>query len=392
MYIRRHTRLIVCAVFHMMKPTNIFITGGTGLFGSALIEHYLIHEPDAKFYALVRGGNPADTRYRLLEYIKNSPTFHQDMVSDLSDRVTVMRGDFTDENFGLPLSMIQELQNNITDIIHSGATVDFGLPLPEARKINVDGTKHMIDFALQCRQLQSFLHISTGHVAGKRSGTIMETEIGTGQGFLNSYEQTKAEAELLIHTYMDSIPVTIHRLTTVIGDRGTGHIRQFGFFHNSVRLLSQGFIPWLAGDKNVHLDMIPTEYPVEALHYLHRKNFKPGTTYHICCGPEKSFMLEDFIRETVEYFKIIMNNPSLTVPEIVSREEFDKRISRSNSARLSAVMHALSTFIGHLTLPKVFDQTNTHRDLAGSGITAPPVRSYYFKVLDECKRRKFGKL
>lgn len=376
----------------MMKPTNIFITGGTGLFGSTLIEHYLIHEPDTVIYALVRGGNHSDTRNRLLRHIKNSPTFPVALLSDLSDRLTVITGDFTDKELGIPSPLIGRLRHNITDIIHAGASVDFGLPLPEARKINVDGTKHMIDFALQCRQLKSFLHISTGHVAGKRSGTIMEDEIGTDQGFLNSYEQTKAEAELLVHEYMDSIPVTIHRLTTVIGDRGTGHIRQFGFFHNSVRLLSQGFIPWLAGDKNVHLDMIPTEYPVEALHFLHRKNFNPGTTYHICCGPEKSFMLEDFLRETVGYFKIIMNNPSLPVPEIVSREEFDKRIARSNSARLSAVMHALSTFIGHLTLPKVFDQTNAARDLAGSGITAPPIWTYYFKVLDECKRRKFGKL
>jgi len=392
MYIRRHTRLIVCAVFLMMKPTNIFITGGTGLFGSTLIEHYLKHEPDAVIYALVRGGKPAGTQNRLLQHIKNSPTFPDALLPDLSDRLTVLTGDFTDKDLGLASSLMRSLRRNITDIIHAGASVDFGLPLNEARKINVDGTKHMIDFALKCRQVQSFLHISTGHVAGKRSGTILESEIDTRQGFLNSYEQTKAEAELLVHTYMDSIPVTIHRLTTVIGDSGTGHIRQFGFFHNSVRLLSQGFIPWLAGDKNVHLDMIPTEYPVEALHYLHRKNFKPGTTYHICCGPEKSFMLEDFLRETVGHFRIIMNNPSLPTPEIVCREEFDKRITRSNSARLSAVMHALSTFIGHLTLPKVFDQTNAQRDLAGSGITAPPIRAYYFKVLDECKMRKFGKL
>jgi thioester reductase-like protein len=375
-----------------MDSKNIFITGGTGLFGSTLIEHYLIHEPDTRFYALARGDNNADTRNRLLDCIKNSPTFPQDMVSDLSDRVTVMKGDFTDENLGLPSSSIQELQNDITDIIHSGASVDFGLPLDEARNINVGGTKHMINFALGCRQLQSFLHISTGHVAGKRSGTIMENEIGTDQGFLNSYEQTKAEAELLVHKYMDSIPITIHRLTTVIGDRESGHIRQFGFFHNSVRLLSQSFIPYLAGDKNVHLDMIPTEYPVEALRYLHRKNFQPGTTYHICCGPEKSFMLEDFLQETVEYFKIKMKNPLLTPPEIISREEFEKRIARSNSARLTAVMHALSTFIGHLSLPKVFDRTNANRDLAGSGIDAPAVRSYYFKILDECIRRKFGKL
>lgn len=371
--------------------TAIVITGGAGLYGSALIEQYLKRESDTRIIALVRGKNREAAKDRLFAHIRHSPTFSPELYTELSRRVIAITGDFTQKDLGVSPAVLSDLQLSTTDIIHSGATVDFGLPLSEARVINVDGTYNMLEFALQCPKLRAFLHISTGHVAGKRAGTIMEHEIGTEQGFFNSYEQTKAESELLVHSFMDRIPVTIHRLTTIIGDYVTGYIRQFGFFHNSIRLLAQGIIPFLAGDKNGHLDLIPTEYPVQAVYHLHRNNFKPGNTYHICCGPEKSFTLEEFLNETVEYFKKKHNKASIATPAILAPDEFEKRIVASKNTRISAIMGALGTFIGHLTLPKVFDQTHTQRDMAGSTLEAPHIRSYYFKVLDECIKRNFGK-
>ncbi len=217
--------------------STLFITGATGLFGGALIEHYLTRERNTKIVALVRAESEEAAINRLYTQLKISPTFTHQIEIEAAKRLKVIRGDFTKTDLGLSASRVSELRQSVTDIIHSGASVDFASPLPEARIINVDGTKNILDFALQCRKLNAFLHISTGHVAGKRSGIIMENEISVEQGFFNSYEQTKAESELLVHNYMTRIPATIHRLTTVIGDYATGHIRQFGFFHNSIRLL-----------------------------------------------------------------------------------------------------------------------------------------------------------
>ncbi len=372
--------------------SNIFLTGATGLFGSALIEHYLHRESESIIYALVRADSPERAAERLFALLQSSPTWTPLLEREATRRVRVVQGDFTRPDFGLSLEQIATLQKSVTNIIHSGASVDFGLPLEEARLINVQGTQNVINFASGCRSLEAFLHISTGHVAGKRSGTIKEAELNTDQGFFNSYEQTKAESEALVHRYMNNLPITIHRLTTVIGDKKTGHIRQFGFFHNSVRLLAQSILPFLAGEKDCHLDLIPTDYPVHSVYHLHRNNFKPGTTYHICSGPERSFTLEAFLNETVNHFRKDFNTDSIMPPEIISQQEFKQRLSASNNKRLIAIMGALNTFIGHLTLPKIFDASNSERDLAGSGIEPPHVTSYYFKVLDECIRRKFGKV
>jgi hypothetical protein len=93
----------------------------------------------------------------------------------------------------------------------------------------------------------------------------------------------------------------------------------------------------------------------------------------------------------VAYFRRAFDKSDLIVPEILDGTEYESRMYRLNNPRLDAVMSALGTFIGHLALPKVFDCSNTIRDLTGYGIDVPPVREYYFKVLENCVRRRFGK-
>jgi thioester reductase-like protein len=72
------------------EPSHILITGGTGLFGSALIEHYLTHEPDTRLSVLVRGRNPGEARERLVQRIRSSPTFIPDRASVLLNRVSAI--------------------------------------------------------------------------------------------------------------------------------------------------------------------------------------------------------------------------------------------------------------------------------------------------------------
>ena len=42
------------------------------------------------------------------------------------------------------------------------------------------------------------VHVSTAYVAGKRTALIREDELDCGQGFWNSYEKSKFDAEVLL--------------------------------------------------------------------------------------------------------------------------------------------------------------------------------------------------
>ena len=64
----------------------------------------------------------------------------------------------------------------MTTIIHSAASVSFTLPLDEARAINLDGTRRMLDFAELARErggLDRYGHVSTAYVAGDHTGAFL---------------------------------------------------------------------------------------------------------------------------------------------------------------------------------------------------------------------------
>jgi nucleoside-diphosphate-sugar epimerase len=98
-----------------------------------------------------------------------------------------------------------------TMIVHCAASVSFGLSLDEARAINVAGTRRMLKLAGRARELgvlARYAQVSTTYVAGTHAGRFYEYDLDVGQSFHNPYEQSKFEAERLIHSHPD-LPFTI---------------------------------------------------------------------------------------------------------------------------------------------------------------------------------------
>ena len=85
----------------------------------------------------------------------------------------------------------------------------------------------MLDFAAGARQLRSFAYVGTAYVAGERAGLVREDELAVGQGYRNTYEQTKAEAEALVRSRLGSLPGVILRPSIIVGDSQTGVTSSF---------------------------------------------------------------------------------------------------------------------------------------------------------------------
>ena len=98
-------------------------------------------------------------------------------------------------------------------VIHSAASVAFDLPIEEARAINVEGTRRVLDFAGAVPDLQRVAYVSTAYVAGDRRGTVYEDDRETGT-FRNSYERSKHEAEAVVRSS-----------TAAVDDRAPEHRR-----------------------------------------------------------------------------------------------------------------------------------------------------------------------
>jgi len=111
-------------------------------------------------------------------------------------------------------------------VLHCGALVSDWATVAEMRRINVGGTKHLLEASLAA-STQRFIHLSTTDIYGHPGGRAID-ETHVPRGFRNWYAQTKREAEqeVLRVSQGGASQVVILRPATVYGPRSTEVIGQ----------------------------------------------------------------------------------------------------------------------------------------------------------------------
>src|ERR1700677_2661713 len=190
------------------SSNSVFLTGATGFVGMQLLARYL-ERSDRRIYALVRGADDHEAQARMQR------TLHGlfGPANPYAEGVVTGRGDVTLPALGIA-GGLDWLADEVGEIVHSAASVSFELDLQDARAINLDGTRRVLEFAERCHArgpLRRVSYISTAFVAGEHDGCFSEDELDVGQRFRNSYEQSKFEAECLIARSHRQLPITIFR-------------------------------------------------------------------------------------------------------------------------------------------------------------------------------------
>ncbi len=361
----------------------LFITGTTGLVGGDLVRKYMAK--GARVYALVRAPSAAAAHERLSARLGGP----------LPPGVTAVPGDLTADRLGLDEAMWQMVARDITDVLHAGTDINFGRPLDFARNVNFLGTQRVIELARAAPRLRQIGHVSTVYVAGKRTGPILEGELHHDAGWLNTYEQTKYEAEVWLHEQMRDLPISIYRMSSVLGDARTGVVRQFNFLHQILRLLWGNLLPALPGDPGSTLDMIASDWLADALTALFDTRFTPGVTLHLCSGTQRSFTLTELFVATYDQFRLLY--PGRALPPPPTLMGFDEYLAFVNEKehrgqhRLAQALGALALFVPHQSLPKSFDNTEAQKALSGTGVILPDIREYHGRVVDYCLRSHWGR-
>src|SRR5688572_6480294 len=115
----------------------VLLTGATGFVGTEILARFL-DRGERSVYALVRAKDDH-----------------------------AVAGDIERPGLGLAGSTADRLAEEVTTVVHCAASVSFDLPLGESRRINVDGTRHVLELAERCEQLERMSYISTAYVAGE---------------------------------------------------------------------------------------------------------------------------------------------------------------------------------------------------------------------------------
>jgi long-chain acyl-CoA synthetase len=279
---------------------------------------------------------------------------------------------------------VAKISPRIDHVIHCAASVRFDLPLEVARRDNTEGTRNVLNFAERCVRLKRFDYIGTAFVAGDRRGVIREDELDVGQRFRNSYEQTKMEAEKLVRAFGERHPTAIYRPSVVVGSSKTGETTTFQGFYQALlfyrKLYTKKLIVLLPADPNMPLDLVPVDYVVDSLFALIDDPRSIGGCFHLASGPGKTCTADELLKMLAQF-------TGVPQPPYVSRQAYERLLgpilkvalfwdSRVNVARKAEI------YMPYAWSNLIFDKTKVDAVLAGTGVEAPPVRSYFVKLLE----------
>lgn len=302
----------------------------------------------------------------------------------------LLEGDIVAPGLALRQDIYKTLQGSVSEVVHCAADTRFALPMEVIRGPNVTGTKNVLEFALGCRRIEKFVHVSTVYVVGKRTGRFPEEANRHKQGFFNTYQRSKYEAEDLVLNAMDRLPAAIARVSSIVGDSRTGQVTGFNYVHQLLRLLPRNVLPVVPARPDVPIDLVPTDWAANALTHLVTSVFAARRVFHLCSGPDKSLTVDELMKTAVAQFE---NHPTgrtwlpINLPQLVSLDEFEAfatQTKRKGDKLLNSLLKALGYFLPHLAVFQSFETERAAQALATSSVVLPHSRDYFHRIVKYC--------
>ncbi|PPA72252.1 SDR family oxidoreductase [Jeotgalibacillus proteolyticus] len=331
-----------------------FVTGFPGFLSEQLLKLWLNDNEDKHIYLLVLPSMVTKAGKKM-EELKSA--------AHNNSTIQMIEGDITKENLGLPGPTLSYLTDKITYVWHLAAIYDLAVDRSIAFKVNVTGTYHLNEWIQKLTGLKRYVYFSTAYVAGKREGVLKADELVRPREFHNFYEETKYEAEVLVESLKNKLPVTIIRPSIVKGTVTGGETSKFDGAYYMMNIIDNlklsPVIPYI-GKSSARLNIVPSDYVVRAANWLGHSDSGEGKTYHITDpNPYPSRELFRFVM-----LAQIGRKPVFTIPASFA----EKLLSFSQARKLLKVeKQAVTYFNWHGR----FDQTDTEKDLAGSQISCP---------------------
>jgi thioester reductase-like protein len=345
----------------------LLMTGFPGFLGSALLPRLLARRTRARALAVVQARYLDVARERLAEIESAHP--------HARGRIDLIEGDVTVPGLGLPADLAHQL-DAVSEVWHLAAVYDLAVPTHLARKVNVDGTAHVLDFCRSRPHLRRLQYVSTCYVSGRYDGLFAEDDLDEGQPFRNHYESTKFEAEMLVRKAMaDGLPATIYRPGIVVGDSRTGETQKYdGPYFLASFLRRQpplAVVPALGPRDDVRVCLVPRDFVVDAMDELSDTEVSLGRTYALTDPHPPT------VRQVVDTFARILGRHVLWVPLPLG----PTHAAVDRVPGLERLLGLPAEALDYFASPTRYDTSHTTSDLAGTGLTCPRFEDYAERLL-----------
>jgi NAD(P)-dependent dehydrogenase (short-subunit alcohol dehydrogenase family) len=355
---------------------NYFVTGATGFIGRHLVAELL--KRDGTVYVLVREGSRGKLD-ALLQRLGAS-----------EERIVAVPGDLSKPALG-----VDDFDERIDHLFHLAAVYDVEADEDASERANIDGTRHVIEFA-NSRDVGRFHHVSSIAVAGEYRGVFQEDMFDEGQALPHHYHRTKYESERLVREVVEAKTI-VFRPGIVVGNSETGEMDKIDgpyYFFKVLQKLRHALPEWvpLAGPQGGETNIVPVDFVARAMdHIAHLpEDDLPGDTFHLV-NPEPMK-----VGEALNEFARAAHAPQLAM-------RIDQHMTNAIPTPIRAGLMALPTVkrirnqIYHdLGIPPAamenrdfhckFDARDAQRALTGTGIAVPPLSTYAPRLWDYWER------
>ncbi len=342
---------------------SIFFTGFPGFLGSELVPRVLMRSPSDEAVCIVQSKFMPLARERAAAIAAARPM--------LANRIRLVEGDITQARLGLRDSV-----GDVTAIYHLAAVYDLMVKREVGLRVNVEGTRNVLEFAAAQPRLQRLHYVSTCYVSGRYPGRFTERDLDKAQVFNNYYEETKFLAEADVQNAMKGgLAATVYRPAVVVGDSSTGATQKFdGPYFVMQWLLRQprlAVLPMVGRPSRYHFNVVPRDFVIDAIDELSARSTSAGKVYQLA-DPDPMT-----IDEIVTAIGNATNRHVIRIPLTrgMAKAALDYvpgvyRLMRIPSAAVDYFVH-----------PTEYDTSNTSSDLAGR-MTVPRFRDYLPRLVE----------
>jgi thioester reductase-like protein len=333
------------------------VTGYPGLLGTKLVER-LAALPEQRLVLLVQPHQARQAR----EALRDRPG------------AEVLEGDVGHIHLGLSGPEWRSLAGHLTQAWHLAAKTRLGADDQALRVVNVEGTRTVLELCAQAPRLSRLVHFSTAFVSGTRRGAVLEEELEAGQGFGNAYEESKYQAERLVHRARARVPATVLRPSLVIGDSRTGEIDRFEGPYALALALARAPVAMplpLPGDPLAPLNVVPIDFVLDAALVIGRHPAATGRTVHLVDPAPLP------ARQVYELIAGRLGRRVATVPVPQRALEALRRLPLVD--RFGGKAGQALQYVDHLAR---YDTRHLLELLEGSGVRCPPITDYLDRIIE----------
>ena len=269
--------------------------GANGFVGIHILASLLTHDTGT-IYCIVRSKNGISAYDRFMKVLHFY--FGTNFDFQVGKRIQVVEGEVTKENFNLSHLTLAKLQEQITYVINAAAMVKHYGQVEKFNAINVDATRHILDFCLKYKK--KLLHLSSLSVSGNMSldgdastqqngindqTDFCEKNLFIGQSLQNIYIKTKFEAERLILDAISThqLQAQILRLGNITNRFKDGvfqmNAQENAFMNRLLSFIRIGYLPdYLLSS---YVEFTPVDSCADAIVSILQNATPNFTVYHI---------------------------------------------------------------------------------------------------------------